>query len=446
MGTSHKKAGMELFENVDEIGVYKGNSNDDKEECDVSSDGERKNEILIDTNLNFTPTVINEDGVEFVIFNDDIVEKGSAKWKLTICGQFVGCGMSENELRYNIKRMWSRYGLIDAQMDRHGYCFFKFKNQEGMEEVLSKSPWIVSNKPMYVQKWDPMIGMKEVDVTKIPVWAKLIDLPLEAWTKEGISALASGLGKPIRMDNITAQVCNDGRGRAEYARVLVEFDATKGFKDEICVQYRSKDNVIKDEKCIKSMRTKEGDNQGTVENKETIDVGDNDGFTEVKQKKNFENRRNDRFGFNQWGGKRNGWNRTGIYRRKEKEVVSNVGDSVKETSNKWTIQDAVEKAASVSKNKFAPLDKMGEKHELNILKDIMILDQYLNKNLQPTCAETSNWSKDMISYFKQKWNEDRLKEAEVNIEKNEDVLIGENIAAQKCSANDVNGEESSVLY
>nr|GEU43275.1 reverse transcriptase domain-containing protein [Tanacetum cinerariifolium] len=102
--------------------------------------------------------VINEEGIEFVIFDDDddLVAKGNEKYNLTICGHFMGCGMSKNELWYNIRR--SRV----------------------------------------------------------------------AWTKEGKSALASSLGKPLRMDNITTQNCKDEKGRAEYARVLVEFYVDKG--------------------------------------------------------------------------------------------------------------------------------------------------------------------------------------------------------------------------
>ncbi|GJS13293.1 RNA-directed DNA polymerase, eukaryota, reverse transcriptase zinc-binding domain protein [Tanacetum coccineum] len=390
---SQKKSIMDQFESVDEIRVYKGNSHDCDVECDEIRDGEAldieemgkemknnmdnnecNNEIQLDTSLDFTPTIINEDGGEFAIFDDEIVAKGSEKWNLTIYSQFVSCWMFENELRYNIRRMWSRYGLIDAQMDRHGTCYFKFRNHEGMEEVLAKGPWI---------------------------------------TKEGISALASSLGKPIRMDNTTAQICKDGKGRAEYARVLVEFDVNKGFKDEICVQYRSKDNVIKGTKKVKENGKK----------KESIDVKDVDGFTEVKHRKNNEFRRNDGFGGNQWReGKRNVWNRNGTYKKKKKEVVSNdeeqikkKGSNVSDKGKDWTIQDVADKAIRISQNKFASLENLSENQELNLLKDRII-------------------------------EEDRLKEAEENNEMNEDVMNGKNIAARKCSANDVNREESSIIY
>lgn len=57
------------------------------------------------------------------------------------------------------------------------------------------------------------------------MWVKLFNVPLEAWSINGISAIASSLGKPIIMDNATAKMCNEGIGMINYARVLIEVDA-----------------------------------------------------------------------------------------------------------------------------------------------------------------------------------------------------------------------------
>ncbi|GJZ86040.1 RNA-directed DNA polymerase, eukaryota, reverse transcriptase zinc-binding domain protein [Tanacetum coccineum] len=253
-----------------------------------------KNKQSIDTSLEFRPTVTDDEGCEFVIFDEELVSHGSKK-----------------------------------NFDDNGGCFFKFKNEEGMEKVIEQGPWIVNHKPLFVQKWDPIIGLERKEENKIPIWAKLKNVPPEAWTRDGISALASSLGKPLRMDNITAQACQTGRGRATFARVLVEFDVKKGYKDEIGIQYMSKDKIVKEEEVL-------------------------DENTELKQ-----------------------------------------------------------------------------------LKDRMIVDHYLNEKIQPTCSESQNWSKDMIAYFKLKWEEDRLKE----MEDIEDVMGSENMCAKKCSA-----DENHFIY
>ncbi|GJU57113.1 RNA-directed DNA polymerase, eukaryota, reverse transcriptase zinc-binding domain protein [Tanacetum coccineum] len=47
---------------------------------------------------------------------------------------------------------------------------------------------------------------------------------------------------------------------------------------------------------------------------------------------------------------------------------------------------------------------------IKMLKDIMIVDQYLNKRIQPNCSVIRDWSQDMIKYFKRACEADREKE------------------------------------
>ncbi|GKF23543.1 zinc knuckle CX2CX4HX4C containing protein, partial [Tanacetum coccineum] len=72
----------------------------------------------------------------------------------------------------------------------------------------------------------------------------MFDVPLEAWNKKGISKLASSIRKPLEMDEMTANMCQYGKGRIGYARVLVEMDARKQFKEGIDVQYRDNNGSI----------------------------------------------------------------------------------------------------------------------------------------------------------------------------------------------------------
>ncbi|GKF02069.1 zinc knuckle CX2CX4HX4C containing protein, partial [Tanacetum coccineum] len=163
--------------------------------------------------LSYIPTLTTDDGVEVVVFDEMLVKKGSERWNVTICGQFVGFQMHISEMRYNI--------------------------------VLEKGPWMVKNKSLMVNRRSPNIGMQKIEPKKLPVWIKMFNVPLEAWSVEGLSALASSVGKPILMDTITANMCHTGNGRFEFARVLIEMDAGKVFKTEIEVQYRDNENMVK---------------------------------------------------------------------------------------------------------------------------------------------------------------------------------------------------------
>ena len=106
--------------------------------------------------------------------------------------------------------------------------------------MIENGVWIVNNKAMVVQKWDASVDLNKVEPDTLPLWVKFVNLPLEAWTTKGLSAIASRISKPIRMDTMTARVCNQGVRRLGYARVLIEVDARKGLPDNVDIMYCDK--------------------------------------------------------------------------------------------------------------------------------------------------------------------------------------------------------------
>ncbi|GJY85020.1 RNA-directed DNA polymerase, eukaryota, reverse transcriptase zinc-binding domain protein [Tanacetum coccineum] len=112
---------------------------------------------------------------------------------------------------------------------------------------------MVNNRTLFVQKWDPEIGVQKVEPITLPLWVKLMNIPIEAWRMEGISAMASSLGKPMVMDYVIANMREFGVGRSNYDRVLVEIDAKKEIKEEIKIKYTDKGNCVKGTKDVKVM-------------------------------------------------------------------------------------------------------------------------------------------------------------------------------------------------
>lgn len=115
-----------------------------------------------------------------MVFNEEIVIKGCEKWKFTTRGYFVRHKMMFNELRYHLRRMWAKYGLKDIIVDSNGISLFKFKSEEEMQNVIEQSPWMVNNVPLFVQKWNPEVGMRKTEPDKIQLWVKMVNIPMEA--------------------------------------------------------------------------------------------------------------------------------------------------------------------------------------------------------------------------------------------------------------------------
>ncbi|GKD78583.1 ATPase, F1/V1/A1 complex, alpha/beta subunit, partial [Tanacetum coccineum] len=171
----------------------------------------------LDNKLMQIPTAVSDNGEGIVFFDDEIIELA----------------------RYHTRRMWNKFGLRDV-IAENGVFYFKFQDEEGINEVINNGPWMVNNKPLVVQKWSIDMCMDKAEPSKIPVWVKMRNVPMEAWSVKGISALASSIGKPVIMDKVTTKMCVTGIGRIGFARVLVEIEARKGIKDKIEVMYRSK--------------------------------------------------------------------------------------------------------------------------------------------------------------------------------------------------------------
>ncbi|GKB34272.1 zinc knuckle CX2CX4HX4C containing protein [Tanacetum coccineum] len=230
-------------------------------------------------------------GQEFVIFDDELVKEGSKKWEMSACGYFVGYRMYMQELNYHLYRMWRKFGLKHILNNGNGIFVFKFNNAQGLQSVIESGPWIVNNKPMVVQKRDPSINLDRTEPTRLPVWIKLINIPLEAWTQKGLSALGSRVRKPLIMNAMTTKMCNEGMGSLRYARVLIEANASKGLVDSVKVLYlNKKEKEIKKNqdineapdgfvnvKNMKSNDSEQYDKNTEVENEDTeIELDEND--------------------------------------------------------------------------------------------------------------------------------------------------------------------------
>ena len=99
-----------------------------------------------------------------------------------------------------------------------------------MEDVIEGGPWLFQGQPIVLQKWEPGMVLRKLQHTQVPVWIKLRHLPVEFWTEEGLSTVASGVGKPLYPDAIT-RACT----RLDFARVCVMLDVTSNLPKHIII-------------------------------------------------------------------------------------------------------------------------------------------------------------------------------------------------------------------
>ncbi|KAK4380931.1 hypothetical protein Sango_3017500 [Sesamum angolense] len=127
-----------------------------------------------------------------------------------------------HHLNAYVRSIWPAVREVTATVT--GFYFFQFKTEAAMEEVIEGGPWLFQGQPIVLQKWEPGMALRKLKHTQVPVWIKLRHLPVEMWTNEGLSTVASGIGKPLYPDAIT-RACT----RLDFARVCVMLDISSNY-------------------------------------------------------------------------------------------------------------------------------------------------------------------------------------------------------------------------
>ncbi|PWA87412.1 amino acid/polyamine transporter I, Cationic amino acid transporter [Artemisia annua] len=261
---------------------------------------------------------------------------------------------------------------------------------------------------------------------------------------------ASSVGKPLVMDTMTANMCHYGNGRFDYARVLVEIEASKELKKEVTIQYKGSDGSIKGHKIVRIEYSWEPPKctfcsvfghevqkcgkrpRSEAEIAEASMVKESDVNAKKDQEAEGLLKRIIGTSLKKEGGKSDagiGKQNENMGGKKQNKEVQG-GDKAKLNGNPFSVL-----AEGIYE----------EMQEINLLKDRMIVDKYLDKKLMPTDSEMSNWSIDMGKYFKTQWDIDRKKEmedAKIGMEEiEEDVMVDASIYEQVLTANEIEGVE-----
>ena len=77
-------------------------------------------------------------------------------------------------------------------------------------------------KPIILRKWEPHMSIEKDRISRIPIWVHFFNVPLEYWNQEGLSYIASMIGKPLHVDKMTVT-----RRQIIYARICIEVTASK---------------------------------------------------------------------------------------------------------------------------------------------------------------------------------------------------------------------------
>ncbi|GKA52626.1 zinc knuckle CX2CX4HX4C containing protein [Tanacetum coccineum] len=185
---------------------------------------------------NFRTLVVDPvfDGVNISIPHK-VVEKVSTRFQHTLYGYFIGKRMAFPVVKYYARNNWAKHGLKRIMMNSKGFFFFKFDSRAGLKAVLEGGPWLILKSLIILKKWSMDTRLLKEELTRIPIWVKLHDVPIQVFEEDGISLIAMFIGKPVMLDSYTSSMCNDSWGRSSFARCLIEVNSKADLVDVVTI-------------------------------------------------------------------------------------------------------------------------------------------------------------------------------------------------------------------
>ncbi|XVE62457.1 hypothetical protein DITRI_Ditri06bG0119600 [Diplodiscus trichospermus] len=97
--------------------------------------------------------------------------------------------------------LWGTDGEATLQPAKVNLFIIKFSRSEACDKALEEGPWHIQNQPLILRKWEPRMTKLQFDMSKIPIyWIQLENVPLELFTRKGLSYIASAVGRAFYMD------------------------------------------------------------------------------------------------------------------------------------------------------------------------------------------------------------------------------------------------------
>nr|GEU90229.1 hypothetical protein [Tanacetum cinerariifolium] len=145
------------------------------------------------------------------------------------------------------------------------------------------------------------MSLSKDKVTKVSLWVKIHKVPVLAYSEDGLSIIATQIGKPIMLDAFTTTMCAEPWGRLGFARALIEVTTEKELKSQVTmavpmvngeghsmakmdVVYEWKPSMC--DECLVFGHANEQCPRRVIDTPKENVVVQNDGFTTVVNRKN----------------------------------------------------------------------------------------------------------------------------------------------------------------
>ncbi|KAL2457587.1 Uncharacterized protein Adt_46304 [Abeliophyllum distichum] len=166
-----------------------------------------------------------------IVFDHSVEDDLEMVWGYYLIGYFTGRFPGKKAL---LKLCDSWNVKYEYHTHASGWLVFKFDDDTSRQKVLNGGPYFVFGRPLLLKVMPDCFEFDDEEICKMPVWVMLQGLPLNYWNPKALGMIASKIGKPLSMDNLTYT-----RGRLSYATILVEVDASEELVRSVTIRLSS---------------------------------------------------------------------------------------------------------------------------------------------------------------------------------------------------------------
>lgn len=167
-----------------------------------------------------------KDGEVYARLSLPDVRKEIDYWGNAVVVSVLGVFPSFHVMNGYLRRIWKEYEIDKILQVQKGVFLVRFGPGTQRDEVLKRGTPTFDRKPVVIVPWQENMELKLVQQTN--VWIQFPSLPLKYWGTENLCRLASQVGVPIDIDEMTLR-----KDRGQFARVQVQVEIKEDVAENV---------------------------------------------------------------------------------------------------------------------------------------------------------------------------------------------------------------------
>ncbi|KAI4981448.1 hypothetical protein ZWY2020_021940 [Hordeum vulgare] len=132
-------------------------------------------------------------------------------------------------------RAWCPLKGIRCKSMGGNVFLFTFLQEYGKHKAMKGGPWMMNNDLIVLEEYDPMKRIDEYKFDSVPIWIRVLRLPLGSMDRDVGELIGNGVGEFMEVE-----VGDDDRAEGEYLKVKVRIDIKKPLMRGTMMQFGEK--------------------------------------------------------------------------------------------------------------------------------------------------------------------------------------------------------------